>query len=337
MLSLKSGFVFLVSVAILALSAPIVERADSSLVGYLFVHFYDREPSIFLHLSNGNNEGSFRTLNNDAAILKPTVGTRGARDPHLVSSPDNARHYIIATDLDISAIGNNWGQAVTHGSRGIIVWESTDLVNWGSERLVTVANSSAGMVWAPEAIWDSNKGQYLVHWSSRYYANSDTNHTGTAGLDTIMYAYTSDFKTFTKEQVYFASSSAPLIDMTLLPLGGSSYARFWKDESLLRVAEERSTNGIFGPWSRVPNANTWVADVVEEGPLAFLDNAVAGKVHLFLDEYTTAKGYVPLETSDINGGVFTASSTINFPKLLKHGVVKPLTQAQYDTISAKYP
>lgn len=88
--------------------------------------------------------------------------------------PDNSKHWIIATDLDIAAIGNNWGTAVTHGSRGILVWESTDLVNWGTNRLATVIGSTAGMVWAPEAIWDSSKSAFLVHWASRLYAASDT-------------------------------------------------------------------------------------------------------------------------------------------------------------------
>lgn len=37
------------------------------------------------------------------------------------------------------------------------MWESTDLVNWTNERLVIVEDATAGMVWAPEAIWDPEK------------------------------------------------------------------------------------------------------------------------------------------------------------------------------------
>lgn len=44
------------------------------------------------------------------------------------------------------------------GSRGIFVWESTDLVNWTDERLVTVEDETAGMVWAPDAVWDASQG-----------------------------------------------------------------------------------------------------------------------------------------------------------------------------------
>ncbi len=132
----------------------------------------DREASIFAHLSNGNNPLSYTALNGDNAILVPSVGTGGVRDPYLVSRPDNSKHWIIATDLDIDS--TNWDAATRRGSRGIIVWESTDLVNWTGERLVQVMPSTAGMVWAPEAIWDYEQQQFLVVWSSRLYSSLDT-------------------------------------------------------------------------------------------------------------------------------------------------------------------
>jgi hypothetical protein len=33
------------------------------------------------------------------------------------------------------------------------------MVNWNNERLVTVEDATAGMVWAPEAIWDASKSE----------------------------------------------------------------------------------------------------------------------------------------------------------------------------------
>ncbi|KAF8069970.1 family 43 glycoside hydrolase [Lyophyllum atratum] len=315
-------------------------QVNSSYVGYLFVHFYDREPSIFAHLSNGNNPISYVALNGDNAILKPTIGTKGARDPYLASRPDNSKHFIIATDLDIVAIGNNWGTAVTKGSRGILVWESTDLVNWSAPRLATVMPATAGMVWAPEAVWDTATSSFLVHWASRTYAASDTAHTGAASLDQIWYSHTTDFITFTTPQIYITISGTPVIDLTILPLGGTSYARFIKNENVLRVWEERSTNGLFGTWTRVGSSTSYLTNLVTEGPLTFQDNTVANRVYTFLDEYggdSTAKGYVPFFTDNISGGAWTQASTASFPKNVKHGVVKPVTQAQYNAIKAKWP
>lgn len=54
-----------------------------------------------------------------------------------------------------------WDAAQRTGSRGIFVWESSDLVNWVNERLVVVEDPTAGMVWAPEAIWDPAKSKPL--------------------------------------------------------------------------------------------------------------------------------------------------------------------------------
>lgn len=52
-----------------------------------------------------------------------------------------------------------WDASQRKGSLSIYIWESTDLINWGSERLVKVENDLAGMVWAPDAIWDTSKGE----------------------------------------------------------------------------------------------------------------------------------------------------------------------------------
>ncbi|KAJ8083007.1 hypothetical protein PM082_008868 [Marasmius tenuissimus] len=335
-----SYLTLLVGLAFVAVSTPlqhanasISSRADPSKVGYFFVHFYDRQPAIFAHLSNGNDPLSYRALNGDNAILVPTGGTRAARDPYLVSAPDDSRHWIIATDLDIDAINGDWGRAVTHGSRSLHIWESTDLVNWEDYRLVEVIGPTAGMVWAPEAIWDSSRGAYLVHWASRLFDESDTEHTGTATNDQIMYAHTNDFRTFTAAETYIAEDF-PVIDLTILPLGGNSYARFTKDENVLRIYQEMSTDGLFGSWSRV---GEFITNTVTEGPLVFEDNQEPGLVHLFMDAYTTAGGYIPYQTTDINSGSWTAGSVSSLPALLKHGVVKPVNQEQYDAIQAKWP
>jgi hypothetical protein len=39
----------------------------------------------------------------------------------------------------------------------MFVWQSDDLVTWSSERLVTMENETAGMVYAPDAVWDGDK------------------------------------------------------------------------------------------------------------------------------------------------------------------------------------
>lgn len=112
------------------------------------MHFYDRDPSVYAHLSNGNNPLSYSALNKDQPIAVPTLGTKGARDPYIIAAPDKSKYWILATDLKIST--TNWDAATRTGSRSIFVWESTDLVNWGKERLVQVRLFQALPALAPQ-------------------------------------------------------------------------------------------------------------------------------------------------------------------------------------------
>ncbi|KAK1633785.1 hypothetical protein BDP81DRAFT_451765 [Colletotrichum phormii] len=205
-----------------------------------------------------------------------------------------------------------WDAAQRQGSKGIFVWESTDLVNWTNERLVVVENSSAGMVWAPEAIWDAAKGQYLVHWASKFYPTSDPNHTGSPGAIVIRYAYTSDSKTFSTPQTYIDKSPTNIIDLNILPTGtdGKSFVRFLKDESLKTVFVEVSTTGLFGSWTRPGGSSAVIASGVE-GPAS------------------------PYETTNVasNSG-WTASSMTGFPSGLRHCGVLPVNQTIYDALES---
>ncbi|KAK0492664.1 glycoside hydrolase family 43 protein [Armillaria luteobubalina] len=295
---------------------------------------YNPGPLVFFIYFNGNNPLSYQALNSDDAILVPTGGTGGVRDPFLVSSPDKSKFWIIGTDLLID--DTNWDAATRTGSRSLYVWESDDLVNWSSDWLAEVVGETAGMAWAPEAIWDADAGQYLVYWSSRFYDEADIAHTGTATEDRIVSAYTSDFRTFTEATDYIVIPGTPIIDLTILPLSDGEYIRFIKNETALRVWSERSSGGLFGTWTKIGDG--YVNPYVTEGPLAFHDNEVEDRIHLWLDKYggdTQVYGYVPQYTDD--GGVtWVNGDRANFPALMKHGVVVPVNQTQYDAIEAKW-
>ncbi|ORY61689.1 glycoside hydrolase family 43 protein [Pseudomassariella vexata] len=312
-------------------------RADSSLVGYLGAFFLGADPYVYFYLSNGNDPLSFKALNQGQPVLKPTKGTGGVRDPAIVQgggSEAGKKWYIVGTDLDIGK--TNWDASQRTGSRGIFVWESTDLVNWVNERLVTVEDATAGMVWAPEAIWDASKGQYLVHWASKFYSASDTSHTGTPSNIRIRYSYTSDFKTFTAPQIYIDNSPTDIIDLDILPLdsSGTSYLRFMKDETAKTVFMESSTNGLFGSWVRA-GGNSGIITSQVEGPAAYRDNQVENKVHVLLDFYG-GDGYRPYESTEPKSNQWTASSRSAFPTNLRHGSVLPINQTLYNALSTKW-
>ncbi|KAF1993487.1 glycoside hydrolase family 43 protein [Amniculicola lignicola CBS 123094] len=317
-------------------STSLGPRADPSLTGYLGVFFLGDKPSVYFYISNGNNAISLKALNKGQPVINPTKGTQGVRDPSIIAgggAEAGKKWYIIGTDLNIGK--TTWDASQRTGSRGIFVWESTDLVNWTGERLVTVEDATAGMVWAPSAIWDSVKGQYLVHWASKFYPTSDPKHTGSPSAIRIRSAYTSDFKTFSTPQDYINKSPTNVIDLDILPLGNNSYARFLKDETAKTVFTEISTTGLFGTWTRPGGASAVIASGVE-GPAVYWDNAVEGKARLLLDFYGS-DGYRPYESVDVKGGKWTASDRSGWPKNLRHGSVLPISAGFASAVTNKWP
>ncbi|KAI1170086.1 glycoside hydrolase family 43 protein [Nemania sp. FL0916] len=339
---LISSALFLPSAAIptldvrdLGLSAS--PRADPSLVGYLGAFFLGADPYVYLYQSNGNSPTSFKALNRGQPVLKPTLGTGGVRDPALVSgggAEQGRKWYIVGTDLNIGR--TNWDAAQRTGSRGIFVWESSDLVNFSNERLVIVEDATAGMVWAPEAIWDASKSQYLVHWASKFYPTTDPAHTGTPSPIRIRYAYTRDFRTFTAPATYIDYSPTNIIDLDILPLdsAGQNYLRFMKDESKKTVFMEYSSTGLFGSWTRAGGGSGIITSGVE-GPAAYRDNTEDAKVHVLLDFYGS-DGNRPYESTDPKSNRWTASSRTGFPANLRHGSILPVNQTIFDALSSKW-
>jgi hypothetical protein len=317
--------------------APVSPRDDSALSGYLGAFFLGADPYVYFYLSAGNDPTSFKALNKGFPVVRPTKGTGGVRDPAIVQgggAEAGRKWYIVGTDLNIGR--TTWDASQRTGSRGIYVWESSDLVNWGGERLVTVEDATAGMVWAPEGIWDPNAGKYMVYWASKFYSASDAKHSGSPSNTQIRYAHTTDFKTFTAPRTYIDMKPTDIIDLDILPLDNNgTHLRFMKDETKKTVFVEVSTTGLFGAWSRPGGSSAKIQSNVE-GPAAFMDNTVPGKVHLLLDFYG-GDGYRPYESSNpgSNSG-WTASSWTGFPANLRHGSVLPINQTMYSALSAKW-
>lgn len=198
--------------------------------------------------------------------------------------------------------------------------------------LNSVESDTAGMAWAPSAVWDDSTNQYYVFWAARHYSASDTEHKGTATLDRIRYATTKDFKTFSAPKDYHAPEDTGLIDQEFLYLGKpGNFARFLKNETINKVYQETTTTGLFGTWTRVPGYVRPESPL--EGPGAFADLRTPGLYHLLLDDYTQ---YIPFQSSNILSPNWEKSNFPNFPKGLKHGSVTPLTKKEYDAVAAKF-
>src|SRR5690606_20821360 len=126
-------------------------------------------------------------LNGGQPVLTSDLGTKGLRDPFIIRSPEGDKFFLIATDLRMFGSGD-WDGAQRHGSKSIMVWESTDLVNWTDQRLVRVSPDTAGNTWAPEAYYDPQLGEYVVFWASSIFGEDNPGHTGPLPHNRMMYA-----------------------------------------------------------------------------------------------------------------------------------------------------
>ncbi|KAG8681265.1 hypothetical protein FRC12_020449 [Ceratobasidium sp. 428] len=326
---------FAAAFATSAIATPL-EARQSSYTAYMFAYFtgegYSNGETISFAVSNGNNALSWSEVHGGTPYLTSTVGTKGVRDPSIIRAHDGSKFWLLATDLKMYGNGD-WNAAVRTGSRSIVIWESTDLKNWGTPRLVQVSPATAGNTWAPEAVWDPSQNKYIVFWASSLYAANDPNHTGSS-YHRIMSATTTDFKTFSTAQVYIDKGYS-VIDTTIAyDSSSSTYYRFSKDE---RANSASTPNGKFpfeekgsslsGSWSTVAVGIGKGSVSRGEGPTVFKSNTVANKWHMFIDEFG-GRGYVPFETTNIASGAWTLSSGYSLPSRPRHGSVIPITEAE---------
>jgi hypothetical protein len=298
--------------------------------GYLFVTFKGEQSpmteQIYFVISRDGKE--WTSLNGGEPVLVSKLGERGVRDPFLIRAPDGSKFFLIATDLSIN-LNRDWGRAVRAGSKSIVVWESTDLVKWSEPRLVKVAPDDAGCTWAPEAIYDEAKQEYLVFWASTTARDKFAQHR-------IWAARTKDFVSFTEPFIYIEKPTA-VIDTTIVFQDGRYY-RFTKDEKFKAITAETSDK-LDGAWTDVPGFS--LAKMTGyEGPACYrLANPEAGKPPkwcLLLDHYSRGQGYKPFVAEDLASGQFTPEPSFKFPFRLRHGSVLPVSAEEMARLEATY-
>lgn len=296
---------------------------------YLFAHFVGNESSADheqIYFSVSQTGTSWTTLNGGKPVLTSNVGEQGVRDPYILRG-EGGKFYIIATDLSIYH-NKDWGRAQSAGSKSIVVWESNNLVDWGNANLVKVAVDDAGCTWAPEAVYDEAKGQYMVFWASKVASDDYSKQR-------VYRSYTSDFKDFTAPEIYI-ETDAHNIDTTIVKENGVYY-RFTKDESKKSVTMMKSTSLDSG-WTDVETytINGVAGNTVTgyEGPTIYKNND--GGWTLLLDHYSAGDGYKPFVTDDLSTGVFKSAADFTFDATYRHGTVMPITQEEYDALIAKY-
>lgn len=332
--------------------------ATEPYTAYFFPHFVGESTAdgeeIFFAASVGNDPEEWMTLNDGESVLASTLGEQGLRDPFIIRSPEGDRFFLIATDLKIYG-GGDFGTAQETGSRSIMVWESTDLVNWSDQREVVVAPENAGNTWAPEAYWDDAAGEYVVYWASALYPADlpPEQRDISTSYQRMMYATTRDFVTFSEPQVWIdepQGAGRGMIDSTVAQVG-DTYYRLTKDESYMGMRQERSndlrrTQGVTegDGWELMAERigfgqpNPWGGEFTGgEGPSMFQSNT-DDTWYLLQDQpsYHGGEGYMLFESADLASAQWTAVPNAKLPESPRHGTVIPVTASEYQRLLEAY-
>jgi len=296
---------------------------------YLFAHFTGEAPDgEQVYFSVSRDGLHWHDLNAGHPVLRSTLGTGGVRDPFLVRHPENGKTYLMATDLCIGK-DPDWIAARTHGSRDMIVWETEDLIHWSSERACMVGLAEAGCVWAPEAVYDRVKEAFFVFFASSVKLAEDVRE-----KHRIYAVYTEDFRQFSAPFLYMEKES-DVIDTTILQNGGRCY-RISKSETTGRLILEYS-DALLGRYTQICSPALESLSGVE-GPEGYL--LPDGRTWcLIADQCATAKGYLPMVTTDLASGDFRILKPEEYDlgkSRKRHGGILPVTEDEYKRLVSYY-
>ncbi|GAB3420910.1 family 43 glycosylhydrolase [Niabella aquatica] len=308
------------------------KNSESRYGGYLFTYFTGNsknEEAIRFAISE---DGYHYTALNDNKPVIPSEdisSTGGVRDPHILRGADarpngssgrGKTFYMVVTDM-VSA--NGW-----NSNRAMVLLKSTNLVNWTSA-IVNIpqtfkAFENVNRVWAPQTIYDAEKGKYLIYWSMR--AENDP--------DVIYYAYANkDFTGLETEpkQLFYNPHGTACIDGDIVYKDGKYYL-FFKTEGSgngIKIAvSDKLTEGYVLRDQYVQQTKDPV-----EGAGVFKLNDGTGYI-LMYDVYTKGK-YQFTKTTDLeNFKVVNNEVAMNFHP--RHGTVLPITRQEMERLTGKW-
>lgn len=299
------------------------KKLPSKYAGYLFTYFTgNSKEGEAIRFALSTDGYHFQALNNNQPVIASSAisSTGGVRDPHILRGADGKTFYMVATDM-VSA--NGWDS-----NRAMVLLKSNDLLNWTSA-IVNIPQTfktfeKVNRVWAPQTIYDSQKGQYMVYWSMR--AGNDP--------DVIYYAYANkDFTALETEpkQLFFSPDNGACIDGDIIEKDGRFHL-FFKTEGRgagIKVAvSDKLTEG----YSLRDRYVQQTKDPVE-GAGVFQLNDGSGYI-LMYDVYTKGR-YQFTKTTDLeNFKVVDEQVSMNFHP--RHGTVLPVTRQEMERLSAKW-
>ena len=300
----------------------VIVAEDEGFSAYLFAYFTGNsgdQEAIRFALSDDGYE--FKALNKNNPIISSSAisSTGGVRDPHILRG-ENSDYYMVVTDM-VSALG--WSS-----NRAMVLLKSYNITDWQSS-VVNIPNTypeyaAADRVWAPQTIYDSAVGKYMVYFAMRL---------GSADYDKIYYAYVNDrFTGFeSAPQVLFENNGKSVIDADIVYQGGK-YHLFFKTEGsgngIKKAVSENLTSGyvLYDKYLQSTTA------AVEGGCVYRMYNT--DKWMLIYDMYTSGAYQFTESMNLIN---FSVSSDVpSFDFTPRHGTVIPVTSEEKQALLTKW-
>lgn len=303
---------------------------------YLFVHFRERRTPDGEQVYFGLSRDGFHweTVNDGQPVLWSRLGEKGVRDCTIIRCESDGKYRILATDLSLAYNFRNkyhldWSAVSHNGSKCLSMWESEDLVHWSAQQLVPLGDENFGCFWAPDVLYDPERREYVLHWSSTHASNGF----GNMG---IWFSRTKDFKTFERPKSLYQKDDAGVIDSAIYMENGKYFMFLKCDHDPERIMLLQADHAQ-GPYTRSEAFDKSMLAIeagVYEGPTAA--RLEDGRWCLFLDYNGVpgeGQGYVPLLADSLAGGKFVRSDkAFSFPYGYKHGTVIPISVEEYERI-----
>jgi hypothetical protein len=281
---------------------------------YLMTSFRSNgETGVFLALSPDGKQ--WTTLNGDKPWITIQQPGMLMRDPWLGQGPDGTWHMLWTW---------GWTKAEAGGLK-IGYSSSKDLLNWTPQREIPLLQNepAARNAWAPEAVWDNSKKQWIIFWATTIPGRfPDTEGTGDTGYNHRIYAATTtDWQMFTSAKLYF-DPGFNCIDSTVVR-DGSRWIMIFKDERKtplkknLRLAFASAPEG---PWTGIsePFSEAW-----NEGPTAI---KIGADWWIYFDHYQKPQHYGAMRTHDWKT-FEDMTPQVHFPEGQRHGTVVSVPEA----------
>jgi Alpha-L-arabinofuranosidase B (ABFB) domain len=265
-----------------------------------------------LHLAVSTDGLNWTPLNQNNAVARPTLGSKGLRDPFILRKQDGT-FVVLATDLN----GTDWA----YQSQYLHVWDSADLRSFSNYRLLKV-HSLATHAWAPEAYWDAARGQYAVVYSAV-----------TGGHNVLMVNYTNDFRTASAPAVFY-DPGYDAIDGNFVTVAGVNYM-YYKNNTNSTLLGTRSSTLNPGSFSVYTGAITPGRGV--EAPQIVKSNT-ADVWHMWGDTWSPNGRFFCWQTGNVAGGSWSLLNDRAYTQPLnsKHLGITPITAGELSGLISRW-